>query len=393
MEYEKIKNIPLYYESDEILSRDRQLKKNDIIKCFPNNFMTERLEKAIKDELLEFTTTSGTSSDRMQIMRRKNWWSDEYLRTYQSNKLLNEYLKKDKNKVILTTAICSNLVCFVTKPSYEDRIIDRTLYVNMKFNPWDWTKKEVTEIIEEINKFKPFYLDADPIYLAALILLKEKYQIEQDIYVPEVITLSYEYVTQNVKNFIKKKFNTEVLNLYGATECGYIFLEDQDGDMKECPDLINVTFDPVYEQKGIYALIIDAYKNEYMPLYNYRIGDLVEINPKQLIEYRSEKKITRLAGREKDVITNPITGNRVFITDLDDLMCKYPEVIVYQVYIIEYIKIIFRYTTENLTELSEQQKEELKESIYNLYGLKCELKLQLFIEPELSGKFALVKNE
>ena len=50
-----------------------QLLKIDIVKNFPNNFMSLKLEDALKNHQIEFTSTSGTTSDRMQIMRKKKF--------------------------------------------------------------------------------------------------------------------------------------------------------------------------------------------------------------------------------------------------------------------------------------------------------------------------------
>ena len=223
MNKKEILKLPIY--KNQI---GKYLTKKDIVSNFPHNF-------EIKDGIeYEYATTSGTTSDRMEIIRKPNWWKDEYKRTYSNEKKLEKYLDEKLHKVIFTTAQCSNLVCFVEKPSMEKRTIGNTLYVNNTFNPWDWTKENIQEIIKEINYFKPYYLDADPVYLAVFLYLKEKYKIKTKIFTPTIITLSYEYVTGNLRKYISDYFKTDIRNLYGTTEFGYAFLENENGKMHIC---------------------------------------------------------------------------------------------------------------------------------------------------------------
>ena len=164
MKKNDIFNLPIYRQQ-----KGEYLLKKDIVTNFPQNFMISKNNK------YEYATTSGTTSDRMEIIRKVGWWQEEYKRTYSNNPKLNKYLEKSLHKVIFTTAQCSNLICFVDKPPLEKRIIGNTLYVNNSFNPWSWTKEDIEQITDEINYFKPFYMDADPIYLSVYLFLKEKY--------------------------------------------------------------------------------------------------------------------------------------------------------------------------------------------------------------------------
>lgn len=71
-------NLPIYKELNE-----EYLLKKHIVKNFPNNFGIVKDEKEI-----EYATTSGTTSDRMEIVRKLNWWADEYVRTYSNDEKL-----------------------------------------------------------------------------------------------------------------------------------------------------------------------------------------------------------------------------------------------------------------------------------------------------------------
>lgn len=378
METNKFKGLPIYKNKKD---GDFLLKK-DIVDNFPKNFAISEDD----NDNIEYATTSGTTSNRMEIIRKKGWWQEEYKRTYQNNLLLKEYLDKNYRKAIFTTAQCSNLICFMDKLPMEKRIINNTLYVNSTFNPWTWSKEDIEQITKELNLFKPYYLDADPVYLAIYLLLYKKYQIQEELYIPKVITLSYEYVSKNIRKYIEECYNTTILNLYGTTEFGYIFIEDEMGKMKLCPDLVNVKLEPIDDKNNIYSLIIDSFKNEYMPLINYRVGDMIQATKEEYINFSDKKQVSRMAGREKDF--NKI---KLPVTTIDDIFSEYEDILIYQLQYISENKIIIRYETKNLQSIAREKEEELVLKIAKLNIGVPQIKHVQAISPERSGKFAIIK--
>ena len=380
MNKKEILKLPIY--KNQI---GKYLTKKDIVSNFPHNF-------EIKDGIeYEYATTSGTTSDRMEIIRKPNWWKDEYKRTYSNEKKLEKYLDEKLHKVIFTTAQCSNLVCFVEKPSMEKRTIGNTLYVNNTFNPWDWTKENIQEIIKEINYFKPYYLDADPVYLAVFLYLKEKYKIKTKIFTPTIITLSYEYVTGNLRKYISDYFTTDIRNLYGTTEFGYAFLENENGKMHICKYLIDIKLLPINddESNNIYSIIIDSYKNEYMPLLNYKVGDLVQATPKEYKNFNKDGIVSKMAGREKDLIDNKISFSM-----LDDIISSVSsKVLLYQFYFIDKNICNFKYITLDDSEVSETEMKNITNKLEDM-GLNISITFNKVeeISPEMSGKFSILKR-
>ena len=378
MQVDKIQELPIYKNK----KKGEFLIKKDIVDNFPNNFgITEK-----ENDNIEYATTSGTTSNRMEIIRPKGWWQEEYKRTYKNNPLLKEYLEKKYNKAIFTTAQCSNLMCFMDKLPMEKRIINNTLYVNSTFNPWTWTIEDVEQITRELNLFKPYYLDADPVYLAVYLLLYKKYQIKEKLYIPKVITLSYEYVSKNTRKFIEECYNTTILNLYGTTEFGYIFLEDGTGKMKLCPDLVDVRLEPVDDSNNIYSLIIDSYKNEYMPLINYKVGDMVQATKEEYIDFSKNKIISRMAGREKDY-----DKIKLPVTIIDDIFIEFDEILLYQLQYLSKDNFIIRYETKDFQCISKEKEKKLLSKIEMLNIGKPQIKHVQAISPERSGKFAIIK--
>ena len=377
MEIKKYLNLPIYQKK-----KDDFLVKKDIVDNFPKNFGINQYEQSE----VEYATTSGTTSNRMEIIRKKGWWTEEYQRTYNNNKLLKEFWDNKLRKVIFTTAQCSNLICFMDKLPMEKRIINNTLYVNSTFNPWTWTKEDIIQITKEINQFEPFYMDADPVYLAIYLFLYKKYDIQEPIYIPKIITLSYEYVNKNIRRYIEESYNTTVLNLYGTTEFGYAFIEDEQGKMKVCPDLLDVKLEPVNKEQNVYNLIIDSLKNEYMPLINYKVGDMVIATKEEYENFREKGQISRMAGREKDY-----EKIRIPVTVIDDIFSNFEDILIYQLQYISNDNIVIKYETKDEQKLSESDENRLKQDIENLKIGNVQMKHIQAISPERSGKFAIIK--
>ena len=83
-------------------------------------------------------------------------------------------------------------------------------------------------------------------------------------------------------------------------------MENKDGKMQVCKDLLNIRLLPVSSQNEIYSLIIDSFKNEYMPLLNYRVGDLVKATKEEYDNFEKNGIVSEMAGREKDLINRYI---------------------------------------------------------------------------------------
>ena len=398
-----IKEIPLYdslygkklknFTFGRNLNEYPLLEREHIIDGFPNNWMTPLLQNAINNDSIETTTTSGTSGQRIQIFRKKGWWKDEYIRTYRHSSYLKDFHVGVTRKAILTTAICSNATCYLDFPSYEDRIISNTLYLNLSGDPNSWSKSEVLRMMSELNEFQPEYLDADPIYLALFLKKIDEFCGDHVFHLPSVVTLSYELVTAYARRFIQSHLNTPLLNLYGTTELGYIYIENE-GKLTHCSDLSHVEFVPFSEKKGIYYLILSSFKNEYMPFVRFKIGDLVKINSSLEFNALSEQaEIEYFCGREKDVVFNN-KDEPVSPGEIDHSLSQLQNnVLIYQIQL-KNKNILFRYISFDSNPLSENIKNEIKESLIGLFGEGCEIqfKLERSISPDASGKFSTVKR-
>jgi phenylacetate-CoA ligase len=362
------------------------LTKNIIAKTFPVDWMTTDFKFALENDGTESTFTSGTTSDKMLIIREKNWWKQEYQRTYQNHPLLKEYLDTNRNKVIFTTAVCSNTVCHFDKPDKAARTNGTTLYLNTCMDPNNWSEADIRTMAQEWNDHQPFYVDADPHYLSHFLARIQKDFPKIQLIKPEIMTLSYEFVTRATKKHIENFFKLKTVNLYGSTELGYIFIEDDEGNMKVCPDLIECEYVSCENQPDYYRLIVTSMKNKFMPLVKYDTGDIV---------YRpsgtKEGTVKSIAGRTKDAI--PTETHFVFQDRLDHYVFAVSEEIIK--YAVKKSKsgLQFTYVTLKGNQLPENDVQRLQETLEKLFQTPITLLLTASLSPVESGKFQLFKDQ
>ena len=374
------------------------LEKHHITTGFPQNWMSDAVKTAQQDGALEFAMTSGTSSDRMQLMRKKDWWQDEYRRTYRYNPRMAEFKVGQDRKALLTTAVCSNATCFLEQPRYEDRILHNALYLNATPDPNHWSKGDIERMAAEISRFEPIYIDADPVFLALFLRALERHGLEQSVQLPQYITLSYELSTQFCRRFIQSRWNIPIFDLYGATEIGYLYLEDEQGALQRCRDLSTVEYAPFDVERGIYYLLVTSLKNQYMPLIRYRIGDLVKVDepPERVVpnQTHDDVRVAHLCGRAKDAVQSP-SGRTVTPGELDRALAQVAEsVLFYQVVQIQEDLLLFRHVTMDGQTLPRAEQEAIRGCLVDLFEHFYDVSFtkEVAIAPELSGKFSTLKR-
>ena len=114
--------VPLYRElygelllsdlTEKDLEKLPELSKQEMVKGFPTRWMTPELQRAVQDNDYEFMTTSGTSGERTQLIRPKNWWQGEEKRLYNYLRTVAPNYTQMESKAFLTTPACSNTLCY-----------------------------------------------------------------------------------------------------------------------------------------------------------------------------------------------------------------------------------------------------------------------------------------
>jgi phenylacetate-CoA ligase len=387
-----IKDIPIYKNlykdiletdfSEKDLSKLPILTKKDIIFNFPENFKNSFLQKQIEDKNYEFMATSGTTDERMLLIRPKNWWLEIEKRYYTYlNKAVPTYTDFS-SKAFLTTAICSNTICFKETPAYEKRIVNGMLYLNITSDPNSWTKDDIKRMIEEIDIFKPQCFQADPIYMCLFLKFIKKYNLSMPKHKPKCLVLSYELVPNKCIEFIKTFWDIATHILYGTTECGMLFYSENE-IFKFMDDDTFYYLKPFPERKDVFELLITSFRNPYMPFVNYSTGDLVLVENNQIKQFM---------GRVKDITT--YNEKLITIGDIDNIIAKTNnDLLFYQIDLKHEKKLIFKYVLKDDSFLNETQISEITDDLNSLFqNLQIECtKINQFL-PAPSGKFNIMEK-
>lgn len=406
---EKIKNVPLYknvlthlgegLNEETWLDNLPLLDKSAVVKNFPANFMTPELEEALRGSKIEYNSTSGTTGERLQIIRKAGWWEEEEQRIAPYTRYWGKYLN-DPNytRAVLTTPMCSNTVCYLDNPSYENRIIGEKLYLNTAESPDRWEQQDVQRIVMELDRFRPMHMHADPVYLALLIHLINKYKVSPPKWVPKFLTLTFEFAPAMCRNLIRSFWDIPTFSLYGSTELGYLFCECEKGKMHWCEPLNKLHFIPYKDRKNVFHLAVTSLKNEYMPFLKYSTNDLLLLNPPSFAsctcQHPSPVYIDKILGRQKDVTLNK-EGHSITLGEIDQRLCELEiPIFLYQIDFSCRTFITFKYMSLSSQSLSIHHEKRIKKFLEEIYGEDNPIKMAhvVSIKPALSGKFSLIKN-
>lgn len=387
MNEERLKQILVY---KKLWQQDHKpiLDKAAVIQDFPQNWMTDELKTDLNQGKVLLRTTSGTTSERMQVFLPKDWRQKELTHTFTQHPILKPCLDPAYTRIALTTAVCSQTVCFKEDPGPEQRLSGGTLFLNLSHDPNTWRKADIERMLDEMKQYAPYFLDADPFYLAHFLKLINQFDLQERFVKPKVVTLGYELCTKNVRQYLDHYLNVPVVDIYSSTELGYVLMETEPGCMYLCSRETAIEFIPLDEKNGLYSLIVTATKNPYMPLIRYRTGDCIQTdNPDDT------QTLIRFCGREKDIIQTK-SGALVPHIFLDDVIAAHcPEILFYQLQYLQNGAYCLYYSTENEQVLNSTSQQVLQEQLSDLLEAECLVHYQQSIPPTHSGKFSWFNKE
>jgi phenylacetate-CoA ligase len=386
VDFFKYSNIPVYkklWQNDTLPI----LEKSDITHDFPHNWLTPQTKLALERGDIEWVASSGTTSERMQIMRPANWRMEQLDKTFNQNTILKQCWDENLTRIALTTAVCSQTVCFKEDPGPAKRRIGRTLYINLSSDPQTWCKTDLERMLKEIADNAPYFFDADPLYLAFFLKSIKKQNLESYLIKPRAVTLGYELTTNNIRQYIEKTLAAPLINIYGSTELGYVLMENTQGRLTLCSELTQLELSPLDPEMGLYSLIISCTKNPYMPLIRYRSGDCI-----QTFHGDSANEIKRICGREKEMVKTS-NGRLIPQALLDDRLSEHtPDILLYQLQEQGPDKFQLIYTTISDTPVDENTMIILQKSLSQLLTKPCTILYRQTVSPGLSGKFNWLKR-
>jgi phenylacetate-CoA ligase len=307
------RQLPIYrsWPATGDFSKLPLITKPDLRQDFPHNFLgpSGDLNALLADGSAELEHTSGSSEERTAVLFGRGWWNSQEDHVLRLNPFVSSVLDAypQARRATIVPPVCNGLVCFNNWTPRSARTVGSTLFINQARIPFLNTNEELGRMAGEVLDWAPVFLDLDPVHGAWFALYCERNGIK----FPSVkfLLCSYEFVSVVHRRILERVFGVPVLNLYGSTETGHLFMENEQGEMKA--SLENIYCEVIApDERGIGDLVVTTLTNELMPLVRYRIGDLVQSNEEaQAGQYF-------VHGRGRDALLRH-DGRRVTTLDVD----------------------------------------------------------------------------
>ena len=299
-----------------------ELTKQMIREGFPKGLMpvSMDLQKGLDSEEIEYTFTSGTTGDRVVNIWDQDWWNRAEAASWKLNRHTASFSYPQK-EAKLASSLNVGISCEEDLP-FESRLVGNKLYLNEKINLIQWQNKHYARMVDELNSYKPVILEANPSLLTRLCYWIIDNDIE--VYSPEVVTFTYEYISKIHKRVINRVFSSPLISSYGTTETGFVFMECEDGLLHQNTEFCRIDFHPlkdIYGGPELGRMLVTTFRNPWNIVVKFDTGDLIRLH----------KNGECSCGRHEGMIADFIEGrtsNSTFTEDsrlvttkmLDDLL-------------------------------------------------------------------------
>lgn len=392
---EYVREVPLYQSAaskasfatgTELLAALPFINKQDIKRDFPKNFLRagQSLDELVAQKRIEIEHTAGTTDNRADLLLEYGWWARQELWALSLNSHVAQVLAENPgaHRVTISSPACNGDISYTGTPSAKRRTLGKTRVLSLSRFPFLLSTRDLDQMVAEALDWDPVFLDTDPVYAAVFALHCERRKVK----FPKLkfIITSYEYTSVLHKRILERVFGVPVYNLYGSTETGHLIMENSSGLMVESTniarlDVIN------QDDRGIGELVVSTLTNDYMPLLNYRIGDLVERLAPSAESGGSPTYL--LHGRAPDTLKAP-DGRRVTTRDVDQCFIGCDGLLHYRLHEISPGHFVLNYISENDSDPAASLStalEKLQQLIQPPRAI--ETKRVKFLLPEGSGKF------
>lgn len=360
------------------------ITKAEIKKDFPKNFLRagQSLDELVAQGRVEVEHTAGTTDNRADLLLERGWWARQEAWALSLNPHVAQVLAENPgaHRVTISSPACNGDISYANgTPSAQRRTLGSTRVLSLSRFPFLLSTDDLDQMVEEALEWDPVFLDTDPVYAVVFALHCERRKVR----FPKLRFLftSYEYTSVLHQRILARVFGVPVYNLYGSTETGHLMMESGDGRMVPSPkiallDVIN------QDDRGIGELVVSTLTNDYMPLLNYRIGDLVERRTDGGTSYV-------LHGRAPDAV-NLADGRRITTRDIDQCFVGVEGIQHYRLQETAPGQFRLSYISEN----DRDPREAVRTAVDKLERLlqssdHIEAKRVNFLLPEGSGKFVL----
>ncbi len=259
---------------------------------------------------LELVETSGSTGERLRILWDEGWWMRQEARAMRTNEVVAAAMDGARGayrEAILTTPACGLGTCHIGDLPYEERVDGLHLFLSQRPDPLFWTAAEQTRILDELAAHGTVGLESDPLYLALLARFAKRHGRAIDV--KGFVQLTYAMTTRAHLRAIAEAFEGPVLQLYGASEVGVMFMEGDDGRLHHCPFTTHVELLPALVPtpgaKDVALVVATTLDRVAMPLVRFVVGDLVRVDWKGSRRWTSVPALHGVEGRIDDAFVRP----------------------------------------------------------------------------------------
>lgn len=291
------------------------LTKGDVRGTLPKQWVApgRDLKADLASGAIELVETSGSTGERLRILWDEGWWPRQESRGMKTHPRIAAAMGGAHGKyreAILTTPECGLGTCHVGDLPYAERSDDTHLWVNQRPDPLFWTDEEKTRILDELAHHETVGLESDPFYLALLSRFARARGRTVDV--RSFVQLTYAFTTRAALRTIREAYQGDVLQLYGASEVGVLFMEGEDGLLHHCPFTSHVELLPAKVPtpgaENVAMVVVTTMDRFAMPLVRFVVGDVVQVAPDGPRRWTSVAPLRTVEGRLDDALVLPGGG-------------------------------------------------------------------------------------
>jgi phenylacetate-CoA ligase len=354
--------------------------KRDLRRGFPRSLVRRStdLKAALEAGAVEIIATSGTTDNRLQVLWEWSWWDPQEREAMRLNAGVKAAMAGPFREAVLTTPVCGGAVCHIGNLSRAERTVDGMLFLNQVADPSHWSAPELERMVAEWNDLQPEGVEADPAYLAALC--RHVSARGGRLHAPRYVTLTYEQITRAHRREIGRVIDAPLYSLYGATECGVLFMECAAGRLHHNARHSHIElFDA---GQGLGRVVVTTLGRTWMPLLRYQLDDVVRLAPPGPCPCGLPDEgyqLARIEGRAGDCL------GAVTPAALDDAIdAAAPGVSAWQL-------VVSGGYTLRAVALSQGEAAAAAAAVAPLIGATVAPRLEAALLPEGSGKYRLVR--
>jgi phenylacetate-coenzyme A ligase PaaK-like adenylate-forming protein len=300
------------------------LTKQDIREHFPDGFVPpgKDIKRGVESGEIEFVKTSGTSDVSVTNIWNQKWWDESERLSWKLNAHSTRLATGTHREAILANPLNVGFISNEADLPMEKRRLARFLYLNEKTDPALWTAAFMDRMTDELGKFRPAVLEANPSLLANLC--RHIAERRKPVFQPGLIVLTYEYPSILHYRQIRRVFSSPIASSYGSTETGYVFMQCEEGKFHQNSESCRVDFQPLNPEQGdpgIGRILVTPLCNPWYRIIRFDVGDLVRLDESGVCPCGRNSGIilSAIEGRTA-AATLTLTGRLVTLRELDEII-------------------------------------------------------------------------